>query len=347
MVDRLIERLDAIAVEEPEISEPAKSDKSNQNRPIFVSAPMVRYSKLAFRRLVRLYDVDCCYTPMIYAKCHVDSEKARQAEFSTCPEDRPLIVQFATDDAVILAKATELVYHESSGVDLNCGCPKSDVRSKGFGSALLSKPDLLADMVRHVRATINDPDYIVSLKIRINYPLEKTVDLCRKAEAAGVSRLAVHGRTPAQNHDPPDYDAIRIINESVNVPIIANGDIRSRAQALEVAERTGVYGVMAAEGLLANPAMFAGYTKTPIECVRKFVGFAAEYDLDKTFTQQHLVFMLRHVLPAKERKVMNAYKNVFETLKFLDEKFPELNDSLPGQTTLPLNLTPIIDSAHG
>ena len=109
------------------------------------------------------------------------------------------------------------------GIDLNCGCPKNDVRSKGFGSALLAKPDLLADIVRQTRERVPDPsfsvsfpfsfsDYIqISLKVRVNYPLEKTVDLCRKAERAGVSHLTVHGRTPHQRTEPVDYDAIKLV----------------------------------------------------------------------------------------------------------------------------------------
>lgn len=103
------------------------------------------------------------------------------------------------------------------------GCPKSDVRSKGFGSALLTKPELLADIVRQTRERIADPSFTVifvclfisffqiSLKIRLQYPLEKTIDLCRKAEHAGVSHLTIHGRTPNQRSEPVNYDAIRLI----------------------------------------------------------------------------------------------------------------------------------------
>ncbi|PIO58414.1 hypothetical protein TELCIR_20152, partial [Teladorsagia circumcincta] len=126
----------------------------------------------------------------------------------------------------------------SSGVDLNCGCPKNDVRAKGFGSFLLNKPDLLADIVKQCRSRISDPDFTISLKVRVQYPLDRTVDLCRK--------------------------------ESVGVPVVANGDITRLDQAIEIAEKTGVDGVMAANGLLYNPAMFAGYEFTPASCVRDF-----------------------------------------------------------------------------
>lgn len=71
-------------------------------------------------------------------------------------------------------------FRRSTGIDLNCGCPKSDVRKDGFGSKLLDDPQLIADIVKQTRARISDPDFTVSTKIRVKYPIEQTVDLCRK-----------------------------------------------------------------------------------------------------------------------------------------------------------------------
>ncbi|PIC40335.1 hypothetical protein B9Z55_011714 [Caenorhabditis nigoni] len=274
-------------------------------RPKFYLAPMVRYSKLAFRQLVRLYDVDVCYTPMIYAKNFIESEKCRNSELSVCAGDSPLIVQFATDDPFVLAEAAEMVYSCSSGVDLNCGCPKHDVRSKGFGSALLSKPELLADMVRQTRARISDENFSVSLKIRVNKEIERTVDLCRKAESAGVTHLTVHGRTPSQHAEPIDIEAIRIVKSSVRVPIIANGGITNLQEAMDLAEKTGVDGIMAANGLLDNPALFAGYEYTPSDCVENFMRLSREHGLDWLLYHQHLQYMLRPLLSAQQRRIFN------------------------------------------
>lgn len=269
----------------------------------FYCAPMVRYSKIAFRQLVRLYDVDCCYTPMIYAKNFLESERCRSSEFSTLPEDRPLIVQFASNQPMVFAAAAELVYKYSSGVDLNCGCPKWDVRAKGLGCSLLKRPELLADMVKQTRARIPDPEYTISLKIRLNYPLDQTVDLCRKAEMAGVSHLTVHGRTPEMRCEPVDYDSIKVIKESVGIPVIANGNVRSRDQAIDIVESTGVDGIMAGQGLLNNPAMFAGYDYTPASCVRNFLRLSADHGLSLNLFNQHLSMMLHDVLTPTQRRV--------------------------------------------
>uniref|UniRef100_A0A8R1HHX1 tRNA-dihydrouridine synthase n=1 Tax=Caenorhabditis japonica TaxID=281687 RepID=A0A8R1HHX1_CAEJA len=293
----------------------------NGPTPKFYLAPMVRYSKVAFRQLVRLYDIDVCYTPMIYAKNFIESEKCRTSELSVCEDDSPLIVQFATDDPFILAEAAEMVCKCANGVDLNCGCPKQDVRSKGFGSALLNKPELLADMVRQTRARIPDPEFSVSLKIRVNQSIERTIDLCRKAEAAGVTHLTVHGRTPSQRAEPIDVEAIRIVKDSVNVPVIANGGITTLEEALILAKQTGVDGIMAANGLLDNPALFSGYECTPKKCVEDFMRLSREHGLDWLLYHQHLQYMLRPVFSAQQRRVFNELNGRLAIDQYLNALF--------------------------
>lgn len=96
--------------------------------------------------------------------------------------------------------------------------------------------------------------------------------MCQKAQQAGASWISVHGRTAQQRCQPVNYEAIAQVKASVSVPVVANGDIKSLTDALTVKERTNVDGVMAARGILANPAMFAGFEQTPLECVQKWVG---------------------------------------------------------------------------
>ncbi|KAG8002064.1 tRNA-dihydrouridine(20a/20b) synthase [NAD(P)+]-like, partial [Nibea albiflora] len=171
-----------------------------------ICAPMVRYSKLAFRSLVRKYNCDICFTPMIVASDFMRSVKARDSEFTT---NEPCVVAPFSD-----------------GVDLNCGCPQRWAMSAGYGACLINKPELVKDMVRHVRNQVDNPNYTASIKIRIHKDLRQTVDLCQKAESAGVSWITVHGRTSEERHQPVHYDAIKTIKDSVSVPVIANGDIK-------------------------------------------------------------------------------------------------------------------------
>ncbi|XP_036256479.1 tRNA-dihydrouridine(20a/20b) synthase [NAD(P)+]-like isoform X2 [Molothrus ater] len=228
-------------------------DLFHSGQVVKICAPMVRYSKLAFRTLVRKYSCDLCYTPMIVAADFVRSAKARDSEFTTNKGDHPLIVQFAAKEAQILCDAARIICPFADGIDLNCGCPQRWAMSEGYGACLINKPELVKDMVRHVRSQIDNPKFSVSIKIRIHEDLKRTVDLCQKAEAAGVSWITVHGRSTEERHQPVHYDAIKIIKQSMSIPIVANGDIKSLKDA------ENVHHLTEADGKIKH-TLFSKYT---------------------------------------------------------------------------------------
>lgn len=80
------------------------------------------------------------------------------------------------------------------------------------------------------------------LVLRIHKDIRKTVDLCQKVEAAGVSWITVHGRTADERHQSVHYDAIKTIKDSLSIPVIANGDIKSMQDVEAIYELTGVDG---------------------------------------------------------------------------------------------------------
>jgi tRNA-dihydrouridine synthase 4 len=86
-----------------------------------VCAPMVRYSKLPFRHVVRNYNVDIAFTPMILADVFKHSKFSREIEYQTNDSDDPVIIQFASANAKDFADSAELVAPFTNGVDLNCG----------------------------------------------------------------------------------------------------------------------------------------------------------------------------------------------------------------------------------
>lgn len=75
--------------------------------------------------------------------------------------------------------------------------------------------------------------------------------------------------------EPADYEAIKLIKSSVSVPVFANGGCKTYEEALKIAELTKADGIMVAEALLDNPSLFAGYNKTPIQCLKDWVSFAS------------------------------------------------------------------------
>nr|XP_038024334.1 tRNA-dihydrouridine(20a/20b) synthase [NAD(P)+]-like [Anas platyrhynchos]XP_038024339.1 tRNA-dihydrouridine(20a/20b) synthase [NAD(P)+]-like [Anas platyrhynchos]XP_038024341.1 tRNA-dihydrouridine(20a/20b) synthase [NAD(P)+]-like [Anas platyrhynchos] len=193
--------------------------------------------------------------------------------------------------------------------------------AEGYGACLINKPELVRDMVRHVRNQIDNPGFSVSIKIRIHEDLKRTVDLCQKAEATGVSWITVHGRNVEERHQPVHYDAIKVIKESVSIPIVANGDIKTLKDAENVHHLTGADGVMVARGLLANPAMFAGYEETPLKCIQDWVNIALEHGTPFTCFHHHLMYMMERITSKQEKKVFNVLSSTSAVLDYLNDHY--------------------------
>lgn len=280
------------------------------NTMVKICAPMVRYSKLPFRMLVRKYGCDVAFTPMMVSQSFVDSIKARDSDFTTCPDDRPLIAQFAAKNGEELANATELIYKYTDGVDLNCGCPQRWAIQDGYGACLLNTPEVVEDMIYQVRRRVLDSDYTISLKIRIHDDIRKTVEFCKRAEKAGASFISVHGRTINQRNEPADFEGIRLIKENVSIPVVGNGDIFHLNDAIKLQETTGVNGVMSARGLLQNPSLFTGTAHITKECLRDWINISLSYGISFTNFHHHLMFMFERTMPKQERKLFNSYTSL-------------------------------------
>ncbi|XP_058968110.2 tRNA-dihydrouridine(20a/20b) synthase [NAD(P)+]-like isoform X1 [Pocillopora verrucosa] len=301
--------------EDGEVSFKKPLELFEQKKIVRICAPMVRYSKLPFRTLVRRYGCDLAYTPMIVSDSFIKSVKARDMEFTTNAGDRPLIVQFAASNPKDFADAAEIVAPFSDGVDLNCGCPQRWAMQEGYGAKLIRTPALIKDIVRQTVGRI--PGFPVSIKIRIHDDLSKTVQLCQQAEKAGVAWITVHGRTTRQRGEPANWDAIKLIQESVLIPVVANGDIKTESDIINVHEKTGVSGVMAARGILNNPAMFAGYQSTPLQCVADWVDVALSLGIPFTNFHHHLIYMLEKVTTKADRRVFSELKSIPSVLEYL------------------------------
>lgn len=286
-----------------------------------ICAPMVRYSKLPFRLLVRNYGVDLTYTPMIVSKSFLCSLKARDSDFTTCKTDRPLIVQFAANCAKDYADAAEIVLPYADGVDLNCGCPQRWAQAEGYGACLLKKPEYVQDIVQQTKNRVEGEEFTVSVKIRLHHNLKQTVDFCQKMEHAGASWVTVHGRTPEQRGEPVNLEAIELIKSALNIPVVANGDIRTLEGARKTSEKTKVDGVMAARGMLANPAMFDGHQNTPEQCVKDWISLALSTGTSFQCFHHHLTFMLQKVMSRAEQTVFSSLVSTSAVLQFLEDNY--------------------------
>ena len=293
---------------------------------------MVRYSKLPFRLLVRDYGVDVTYTPMILAHEFIRSQTARDSDFTTCPLERKttadgrahaLLAQFASSDPTEFARAAELIAPWVDGVDLNCGCPQSWAIRENIGCSLMADAELVAAMVRAAKSRL-ESSKSVSCKIRIHKDLNETVRWVKPLERAGVDFITVHGRTRTQRSStPPDYAAIKMLKANVNVPVLANGDAYCLRDVNEIAATTGVDGVMAARGILENPALFAGHDVTPAEYVHRFLGHAVRSPIPFPLVLHHVSEMTGRMpgMTKKHRKRLMECRDLVDLVDYVEDKW--------------------------
>eukprot|EP00727_Mastigamoeba_balamuthi_P007117 m51a1_g3025 putative trna-dihydrouridine(20a 20b) synthase (314) ;mRNA; r:877448-878801 len=289
---------------------------------------MVRFSKLPFRELCRRWGCNVVYSPMIMADSFDRSGRARDAELTTNDLDSPLVVQFACHEPTTFAIAAAAVARDCAMVDLNCGCPQHWVNSQGDGAALLVRPELVADMVREASSACGPFARPVSIKIRVRRDLRQTVELARRAQHAGAALIAVHGRLKDQrDREPADYAAIKLVRESVDVPVIANGGVFTLEQATSVLDATGACGVMSANGILRNPAMFLGYARTPYECARDWLRLSVQYGVEFGLAQMHLMHMMDAVHACRaDRRAFNDLESYAGVYDWFEEHFPSADE---------------------
>lgn len=235
-------------------------------------------------------------------------------EFSTAPADRPLVAQLAANDPVEVSRAAAALARYVDGVDLNCGCPQTWVIQQKIGAALSARPEAVAELVRAARATL-PADKTVSLKIRLRPDLRQTVELVRRAEAAGADWVTVHGRTREERTQTAvRADAIALLRSVATVPVIYNGDLTTPAEMDAAAAGTGAAGVLLARGALANPGLFCGAAALPARAVADYADLALRYGSLFPMHLHHLTYMLFAPLAKARRSALARAKSAAAAL---------------------------------
>ncbi|XP_062178332.1 uncharacterized protein LOC133883130 isoform X1 [Alnus glutinosa] len=272
-------------------------------------APMVRVGTLPLRLLAAQYGADITYGEEIIdhklVKCerrvneHIGStdfvEKgAENVVFRTCNQERNQVVfQLGTSDAVRALTAAQIVCKDVAAIDINMGCPRSFSISGGMGAALLTKPELIHDILTTLRRNLETP---VTCKIRLLKSSQDTVELARRIEKTGVSALAVHGRRVADRpRDPAKWSEIADIVAALSIPVIANGDVFEYDDFRHIKDATGASSVMVARGALWNASIFSPEGKMPWEDVkREYIRKSILWDNDIKSTKHTLKEMIMH-----------------------------------------------------
>eukprot|EP01118_Nematostelium_gracile_P010703 TRINITY_DN3728_c0_g1_i1.p1 TRINITY_DN3728_c0_g1~~TRINITY_DN3728_c0_g1_i1.p1 ORF type:complete len:388 (-),score=86.70 TRINITY_DN3728_c0_g1_i1:90-1136(-) len=262
--------------------------------PQYVVAPMVDASELGFRMLCRKYGAQLCYTPMFHSMQFAKQKKYRKKHFQSCPEDRPLIVQFSGNDPEILLEAAKHVEKDCDAVDINLGCPQRIAKRGNYGAFLMDSPDIVKAIVEKLHNNLKIP---VFCKMRIFPEKQKTIEFALMLQNAGCSLLTIHGRTKEMKGKFPgkaDLDIISDIKKLLRIPVIANGNVREFSDISQNLKIAGVDGIMSAEGILRNPALFSGENISKFRVCFEVIDYGQKYDSPILWVKNHLVWILIH-----------------------------------------------------
>lgn len=235
-----------------------------------VLAPMAGISNSSFRRIIKSFGCGLIYAEMVSDKAISYGNQKTIDMLYMEDSERPISQQIFGYDVDSFVKAAKFIYENMKPdiIDINMGCPVPKVALRAqAGSALLKNPDRVREIVKAVVAAVPIP---VTVKIRsgwdmnsINAPI-----IAKICEEAGAKAIAIHGRTRSQGYTGNvDLDIIKAVKESVSIPVIGNGDIRSCYDAKKMLDYTGCDAVMIGRGVLGNPWLIRDCVNYLEECL--------------------------------------------------------------------------------
>ncbi|OFX12648.1 MAG: tRNA dihydrouridine synthase DusB [Alphaproteobacteria bacterium RIFOXYD12_FULL_60_8] len=221
--------------------------------PVFL-APMSGITDRPFRRLVRRFGCGLVFSEMLASKAVIASHQRTKAMAQAQADERPMGVQLAGCDPVIMAEAARVNADLGAQViDINMGCPVKKVVNGFAGSALMRQEVLAGRIVEAVASAVSIP---VTVKMRTGWDDadRNAPRLARIVEEAGARLITVHGRTRAQMYaGSADWAFIGEVKAAVKVPVIGNGDVFRVEDAILMLEQSGADGVMIGRGSFGKP----------------------------------------------------------------------------------------------
>ncbi|MDR5659107.1 tRNA dihydrouridine synthase DusB [Serpentinicella sp. ANB-PHB4] len=220
-------------------------------------APMAGVTDLPFRLMCKKYGCGLVYTEMVSAKGLYYGDKKTEHLLHIIDEEKPVAIQIFGSDPEIMARAAYLLNgRENIILDINMGCPTPKIVKNGDGSALMKNPKKAGEVIR---AVVKESVKPVTVKIRKGWDdaSVNAVEMAKIIEDSGAQAVAVHGRTREQFYaGNADWDIIKKVKASVNIPVIGNGDVFSAQDGMQILQQTKCDGIMIGRGAQGNPWIF-------------------------------------------------------------------------------------------
>jgi len=219
-----------------------------------IVAPMAGVTDLPFRLICREFHHGLVVSEMISVSALYYKDK-KTAQLMRIEEvEKPMGLQvFTADPEKLEAIMDQLNAHNNDILDFNMGCPAPKIVNNGEGSALMKTP-LLAEKILKLAVKMSEKPVTVKFRKGWDDYSINAVDFAKMAEAAGVSAIAIHGRTREQQYSgKADWKIIRDVKNAVKIPVIGNGDVFSIDDAIMMKEMTSCDGIMIGRGVQGNP----------------------------------------------------------------------------------------------
>ena len=225
-----------------------------------ILAPMAGITNTAFRRLCREFGGGLYVSEMVTSRALVERTEESMRLVSHHPSEEIRSVQLYGVDPKTIADAVTMLVAEDRAdhIDLNFGCPVPKVTRKGGGAALPWKQDLFTSIVNAAVKAAGEIPLTIKMRKGIDADHLTYLDAGKAARDAGVTAVALHGRTAADYYSgEADWNSIAKLREALpDMQVLGNGDIWSAGDAIRMMRETGVDGVVVGRGCLGRPWLF-------------------------------------------------------------------------------------------
>ena len=296
-----------------------------------ILAPMAGVTDLPFRLLCREQGAGLLCMEMVSAKAILYHNRNTEELMTIDPREHPVSLQlFGSDPEIVSEIAARIEERPFDILDFNMGCPVPKIVNNGEGSALMKDPALAERIMAAVVKKVRKP---VTVKIRRGFDEDhvNAVEMAKRLEAAGVSAIAVHGRTREQYYaGRADWDIIRQVKEAVSIPVIGNGDVVDGPSAKRMLEETGCDAVMVGRAARGNPWIFSQ--------IRTYLvtGEAAEGP-----TRQERTDMIR-----RHARMLVEYKGAYTGIREMRKHVSWYTAGLPHSAELRRKINEVTDLAQ-
>jgi tRNA-dihydrouridine synthase B len=308
-----------------------------------ILAPMAGVTNLPFRIVCKDYGAGMVCTEMASAKAMFHNDQKTKRLFNTEGEKRPISFQVFGSELESMAHAVKYMSDFADIIDINMGCPAPKVVKNGDGSKLLLD---LKKAQEIIETAVKNSKVPLTVKFRKGWDKENivAVNIAQIAEQAGASAVTIHGRTRSEFYTgKADWDIIKKVKQSVNIPVIGNGDIVDEESALQMFEQTGVDGIMIGRGSFGNPWIFRNikhYLETgeklpqptnneKLEVMEKHIELAVKEkgeDVAIKELRKHIAWYTKNLKNSSEfRNSINKVEKKEELISKLEEYFKTLD----------------------